>query len=121
VKQLGGLLLPNSMQWVDRDSWSPVIMETARTLAGASVTWSQPLSAGRPVTLAAEDGVTWLEQSAVNTLKDMAAQAGVVFPLVWEEETFTVMFRHNEPPAILFRPIWPHFHLFTGTLKLMTV
>ena len=51
----------------------------------------------------------------------MAAQAGATFTLTWGSESRVVMFRHFDPPAIQFRPIWPHHDLFTGTIKLMEV
>ena len=121
MKQLGDLILPDSLQWTDRWSWSPVTMETAVTLGGAPVVWSQSLAKGRPVTLEAEEEVTWLDQSTVNALAAMAAQPGAIFTLVWGSETLAVMFLHSDPPAIQFRPLWPHHDLYTGTIKLMEV
>ncbi|ABK43850.1 putative transmembrane protein [Magnetococcus marinus MC-1] len=121
MKQLGDLTLPESIQWTDRRAWSPVAMETARTLGGTPVLWSQPLIKGRPITLEAADGVTWLDQSTVMAIEAMAAQSGVVFPLIWGAESYQVMFRHHEPPAIQFQPIWPHHDLYTGTIKLFEV
>ncbi|MBF0153627.1 MAG: hypothetical protein HQL64_07800 [Magnetococcales bacterium] len=50
MKRLGDLILPASLQWTDLWDWSPVAQEAGRTLGGAMVTWSQPLSGGRPVT-----------------------------------------------------------------------
>ena len=121
MKRLGDLILPDSLQWSDRWEWSPVAQETSRTLGGTVVTWSQTLSGGQPVTLEAEDGVTWLSQETVEALRAMAAQAGAVFQLEWDGETYTVLFRHHDPPAVSFKPIWPHHDLFTGTVRLMTV
>ena len=121
MKKLGDLILPESLQWTDRHDWSPVAQETARTLGGTPVIWTQPLSGGRPVTLEATEDVTWLDQATVDAIRAMAAQAGASFTLIWEAETYTVMFRHDDPPAVKFQPLWPHHHLFSGTLKLMTV
>ena len=83
--------------------------------------WSQPLDKGRPVTLEAEEDVTWLDRATVEALEAMAAQAGATFTLIWEAESLSVMFRHHDAPAIQFRPIWPHHDLFIGTIKLMSV
>ena len=121
MKKLGDLILPDSLQWTDRWDWSPVAMETARTLGGTPVVWSQPLSGGRPVTLEAQEDVTWLDLATVEAIRAMAAQAGASFNLIWEFEAHTVMFRHDDAPAVSFQPLWPHHDLFTGTLKLMTV
>ena len=49
------------------------------------------------------------------------AQAGATYTLIWESETMTVMFRNHEPPTVLFKPLWPNYHLYTGTIKLMKV
>ena len=121
MKQIGDLILPNSIQWTDRWEWSPVVQETARTLGGTAVFWSQPLSGGRPITLEAEDGTTWLSFQQVEAIADMASQAGAVFTLEWDGDVISVLFRHQDPPAIQFKAIWPNYHLFTGTIKLVTV
>ncbi|MEO5349733.1 MAG: hypothetical protein H7836_08815 [Magnetococcus sp. YQC-3] len=104
-----------------RSNPSPVAQETARTLGGTAVFWSQPLSGGRPVTLGAQDAVTWLNRGQVTALYAMASDAGGVFLLEWEDEVFHVMFRHQDYPATQFVPIFPHRSLYTGTIKLMTV
>ena len=62
MKKLEDLILPDSIQWIDRYDWAPVILKTERTLGGTPVIWSQPLSGGRFVTLMAEEEVTWLDQ-----------------------------------------------------------
>ncbi|MBF0154588.1 MAG: hypothetical protein HQL64_12670 [Magnetococcales bacterium] len=121
MKRLGDLILPASLQWTDRWDWSPVAQEAGRTLGGAMVTWSQPLSGGRPVTLEAEEEVTWLSRAQVDAVIAMAMQAGAVFALEWDGETCNVMFRHHEPPATSFKSIRPHSHQFTGSIKLMQV
>lgn len=119
MKKLGDLTLPDSIQWIDRDAWSPVIQSIATTLGGGTAVFSQSRSDGRLITLEAEDQVTWLDQATVDALKEMAAQAGATFTLIWEGETFTVMFRHHDAPAVSFQPLWPHHDLFTGIIKLM--
>ena len=121
MKQLGTLTLPDSLQWSDRDSFSPVIQATATTLGGGTAVFSQTRIDGRPVTLEAEDGITWLDQDTVEAIQAMAAQAGASFTLTWESESFTVMFRHHDPPAVDLNPIWPSYDLFTGTIKLMEI
>lgn len=81
---------------------SPMAMETGRTLAGTSVVWSQVLSGGRPVTLVAEDGVTWMSLEAVESLMNMASQAGAVFPLRWGDEVFISFFGMMSRQPFLF-------------------
>ena len=121
MKKIGDLTLPESLQWTNRHDWSPVAMETTRTLGGTPVIWSQQLYGGQPITLEATEDVTWLDQATIDAIRAMAAQPGASFILIWASETYTVMFRHNDQPAISFQPLWPHHHLFTGTIKLLTV
>ena len=121
MKSLGGLVLPDSLQWTDRWDWTPAAQEVGRTLGGSLVVWSQTLEGGQPITLEAQDDVTWLSLTQVEALSTLAAQAGATFTLIWDSEAFTVMFRNHDLPAISFRPIWPNYHLFTGTIKLIRV
>jgi hypothetical protein len=121
MKKIGDLILPEETQWIDQYEWSPVHMEKAQTLGGTPIIWSQPLSGGQPITLEIQDGVTWLDQDAVNTIQDMAAQAGASFLFIWDNTVLTVMFRHLDPPALSFKPIWPNYDLFFGTIKLLQV
>ncbi len=118
MKQLGDLLLPESLQWIDRYH-PPVTQTVVQTLAGTPVVFGLPRLAGWPLTLVAEADTTWLELATVEALAAMASQAGIRFPLLWDDYTGTVLFRHQEPPALLLKPLWPHHHQFTGTIKLM--
>ena len=121
MKRLDGLILPQSIQWTDQWEWSPVAQETARTLGGTGIVWSQPLQGGRPITLEAQDTVTWLSRAQVTAIYAMASQAGGVYLLEWDDEQFSIMFRHQDYPATQFVPIFPHRSLYTGTIKLMTI
>ncbi len=117
MRQLGELVLPDSIQWVNRHKWSPVAQNTMRTLGGQLLVFSQELNNGRPITLFAEEDVTWFDQTAVDAIQEMAAQPGLLFNLIWDEENWQVMFRHNEPPATSFEPLWPHHDQFTGNYQ----
>jgi hypothetical protein len=119
MRKLGTLLLPDEAQWTDQNEWSPVDQATVQTLGGETIVFSQPLTNGRPITIEIQDGITWLDQDAVDATQDMAIQAGATFSLIWDEEIFTVMFRHPDPPAVSFKPIWPNYDLFIGIIKLI--
>ncbi|MBF0422784.1 MAG: hypothetical protein HQL73_07310 [Magnetococcales bacterium] len=121
MKKLGDLTLPSSMQWLDRHQWSPVAVETARTLGGGQVIWSLALSGGRPITLAAEATVTWLDRETVEAILAMAAQAGAVFTLRWGDDSCSVMFDQKDGQAASFQPTRPHGDRFIGTIKLIEV
>ncbi len=121
MKSLGDIILPESIQWTDQWEWTPVAQEVGRTLGGALVIWSQPLISGQPVTLVAEESVTWLTTEQVSAICALSAQSGATFNLVWGDDTFAVMFRNHDLPAVSFKPLWPNYFLFTGTIKLMKV
>lgn len=121
MRQLGEVVLPDSTQWIDQNSWSPVAQETARTLGGSPIVWSHPLIGGRPITLDIQEGVTWLDQTTVDVIRTMATQPGANFTLIWDSEFYTVLFRHDAQPAVSFEPLWPNYDLYTGTIKLITV
>ena len=121
MKSLGDIILPDSLQWTNRYEWAPVAVEIARTLGGSQVVWSSPLVGGRPIDLEAEGDVTWLDSNQVKAIYAMAVQPGGVFTLAWEGVNFQVMFRHQDPPATSFKPLWPNSTLFNGSIKLMQV
>lgn len=120
MKQLGDLILPDSLQWVDRYARLPVTQTVVQTLGGTPVVFGCPKVSGWSLTLVAEEEVTWLDMATVEALLLMAGEAGASFSLVWEEAmTCTVMFRHHEPPALDLKPLWPHHNQFVGSIKLM--
>ena len=121
MRKLGTLILPDEAQWADQNEWSPVDQATVQTLGGKIIVFSQTLLNGRPITIEIQDGITWLDQESVDAVQAMALQAGATFSLIWDDETFTVMFRHHDPPAVSFKTIWPNYDLFIGSIKLIQV
>lgn len=121
MKKLGDLILPNSIQWMDRYAFSPIVQTLVYTLDGTPVVSSGGLSGGLPITLVAEKSVTWLDSETLDALLVLAAQPGASFPLIWEAFSCTVMFRHHEPPALALKPLWPDHDQYVGTIKLMVI
>ncbi|MEO5352698.1 MAG: substrate-binding domain-containing protein [Magnetococcus sp. XQGC-1] len=120
MKKLGDLILPESLSWPDRYTHSWVTQTVVQTLAGTPVVFAAPRPNGWPLTLAAEEDVTWLDQVTVEELVAMAKQTGACFTLAWEEFSCTVLFRHQEPPVLNLKPLWPNHNQFIGTIRLMT-
>ncbi|MBF0213054.1 MAG: hypothetical protein HQM00_05740 [Magnetococcales bacterium] len=122
MKQLGTLVLPDSIQWIDRDEWSPVQQAALQTLSGRTVLFPRPTLKGRPITLVAVDGVTWLTDIEVAALLTMASQPGGTFSLIWESDPVrTVAFRHHTPPAASFQTIYPFSPQHVGEIKLTEI
>ncbi|MBF0096282.1 MAG: hypothetical protein HQM04_06545 [Magnetococcales bacterium] len=123
IKKLGELLLPAELVWQDRHAWSPVVQESVRTINGQSIRFIAALSGGRPITLEALENLTWFDAQQVSALALLAAQAGAVYPLLWGEESYQVVFRHQDYPALDLRALIPDHPagLHIGMIKLETI
>ena len=127
ARTLGGVALPDgtgqygSIEWTDRYDWSPVAQAQARTLSGALVVFEAALTAGRPITLEARDGVCWLHDDTLAALLALAAVVDASYTLTWAAESYRVAFDHGRGQAIQAAPIWPHHALHTGRIQLITV
>jgi hypothetical protein len=124
--QLGSVVLSPSMLWVDRDSFSPVAQTMKRTLGGTLVLFSRALSAGRPITLEAQQDTGWITRDMLDGLTTMASTPGGVYTFEYHGFFSSVVFRHDDPPAVEFSPIQPRAvplsgDYYTGALKLLTV
>jgi hypothetical protein len=123
---LEGIVLSPSMQWTDRYDFSPVAQTMQLTLGGGVVVYSQGLTCGRPVTLEALDDTGWITKAMLDALDDLAAVPGAVYTLTIHDFAASVVFRHNDPPAVGFKPLQPKSaptsgDYFIGTLKFLTV
>lgn len=123
--QLDGFDLPPGMVWQDRYAWSPVVQSVRRTIGG-SVIINTAVSTSRPMTLIALADQGWLLKPQVDYLQTLAAVEGGVYSLTVGSETFSVMFRHQEAPAVEVSPLIPRGvpledDYFIGVLKFMTV
>lgn len=123
---LNGVTLSGSMQWVEKDAWSPVAQTTQYTLGGGLVVYTQQLLAGRPVTLEAREDTGWITRAMLDAIETMASTPGAVYTLSVHGFTANVVFRHDEPPAVEFSPLQPRAtplvtDYYIGRLKLLTV
>lgn len=127
---LGGVTLPPNMVWEDRYKWAPVRQEVRTTLGGRPVVFSGSLTAGRRITLVAYSDQGWLTKAQVDAINLLAAVAGAEYAFSIGEglaqENYTVVFRHDEPPAVEFDPVIPRAvpvdgDYFVGRIKLWSV
>jgi hypothetical protein len=123
---LNGVTLNPNMVWADRYSYASVTQEVLTTLAGTMVVYPNTLTKGRPITLEARDDQGWLTKQQVDSMQALADTQGGIYTLVIGAETFTVMFRHQDAPALMMEPLIPRAvpvagDYFVGTIKLMTV
>jgi len=123
---LDAVTLPNHMVWEDKYNWSPVEQEVKVTLGGVPIVYSAPLQAGRPITLVAFSDQGWLTKEQVDGVRGLAETSGATYTLTIGAESFTVVFRHHEAPAVEMSPLIPRAiplsgDYFVGRIKLMAV
>lgn len=123
---LGTTTLNPNMVWVERFSYSQVIQEVQTTLDGSPVVYTRNRQNGMPITLLAMDDQGWLTKDMADAVQLVAQTAGAILTLTLGAETFTVIFRHHEAPAVSLRPLLiravplPEDY-FVGEIKLMTI
>ena len=143
IIRLGGVNLNPSMNWSDRYQSYQVAQSVNRTVGGRAIVFATPLRAGRKITFESTQDQGWLQKDVLDVLMGMAGIVGATFLLeVGVEllsgevlpvgsppvniETYNVIFRHNEPPALEVNPHVPRpAHLstdtFFGKIKLLTI
>ena len=102
---LDDLTLPTALHWMDRDAWQPVAQTARPTLDGGLAVFHQPLTAGRPITLVSTETSGWVTRQTLDTLQALASLPGSLHTLILGTATFTVLWRHNDPPAIQAEPL----------------
>jgi hypothetical protein len=91
---LGGVTLPDDLQWTDEYAWSPVARASTYSLTGSLIIEEAAKQAGRPITLGGEH--VWLHLSTLTALRVLADTPGWTGILVLaDERQFTVAFREN--------------------------
>jgi hypothetical protein len=122
---LGGITLNPNMVWVDRHTYSPVLQEVKLTLGGVPVIYSASQSAGRPITLTAYSDQGWLTKTMADAVFALS-QSAVQTTITIGAETFNVVFRHHDSPAVTLAPLLPRAvplpeDYFVGEIKMMTI
>lgn len=122
---LGSIPLPAGLRWVDEQAWAPVRQSMVRRLNGGVVVFAGANLAGRNITLEA-DADYWLTRAEVEALHVQAAIPGNVLALAIRSQNLTVMFRHQDSPAVDMTPLVDYDDPadddpFVGQIKLMTI
>jgi hypothetical protein len=92
--------LPSDTLWRDELGWSPVDQSTEYMLSGSLDIQGGVRLKGRPITLGGEESASWLARGTILSLLTWAAVAGKQLTLNYHGRTFTVMFRHQDAPAV---------------------
>jgi len=99
----GGISItfPSGTNWTDQHAWQPVEQSMDRGLDGALIVQAMAIPSGRPITLAGvENGAGAMPLSDLQQLEAWAAIPLQQMTLAILGQTYTVMWRHQEKPAL---------------------
>lgn len=98
--------LSPDLYWSDENNWHPVEQTTQRSLTGALIVSSATRLKGRPITLQPQtESEAWMTRATLDALRNWGAVAGQVLTLTLRSKSYSVVFRHHEPPAIDATPV----------------
>ncbi|MBF0497602.1 MAG: hypothetical protein HQK58_13670 [Deltaproteobacteria bacterium] len=101
---LGGVTLPD-LFW-DDVSWTGVDTRKSVSLAGTPIVWAQSVgSTGQPIDLVGGPDQGWIDRDTLKTLQRLASVPNATYLLTYENISFIVRFRTEEPPTISAKPI----------------
>lgn len=106
--QFDAIILPPDMAWTDEFEWTPVVQDANHTLTGALIVECAEKQTGRPITLQSGDDRAWITGDKLQLLQTWAARAGGYFGLVIRGQMRTVIFRHQDAPALEAEPVMFH-------------
>lgn len=122
---LNGIALPLGLVWQERGGWQPVQQVAERLLGGREYTEYAPLIGGMPITLAFDrvgGGVQGMMlQSVADQIEALASVPGATYTLVINSASYTVLFRHEEPPAFSYTPVIKRLSPQAGDWVLPTI
>lgn len=123
---LDGITLPAGLLWSDEFAMPRVAQNMRRTLDGSMVVFYGEMRDGLPITLESEVDSGWFTRTQIEAIALRAASPGGVYALTLRNQTWSVMFRHQDAPAFEAKPLVSKTNpqpgdFYLATLKLMTV
>lgn len=118
--------LPEELYWSDELSWSPVGQTVEISVEGAPMVDVAAQTAGRYITLEPNGEDAWITREDLEQLTAWAAVPGLEMELTIRSVERTVIWRHQDKPAIDCRPLI-HFtdtqpgDIYIAGLKLMEI
>lgn len=98
--------LPADLYWGDEHAWHPVLQSVERSLTGALIIDAATLQAGRPITLApADETSAWMPLTTLEQLRTWADVPLKQLTLTIRGVAHTVIWRHDDPPALSAEPL----------------
>lgn len=97
---------PSGTSWTDQHAWQPVEQSMDRGLDGALIVQAMTVPSGRPITLAGiESGAGAMSLSDLQQLQAWAAIPLQQMTLTVLGQAYTVMWRHQDKPALDSTPL----------------
>lgn len=123
--QLGSIVLNDGMVWEEEFVYTGISQEVKVTLGGVPNVFSAPIMGPRMITLRSLSDQGWQTYATLKELQSIAQTIDGQFSLTFGSKSFTVAFRHYEPPVIEASPLTPRTayddtDYFVITLKLIS-
>lgn len=122
------LALDPDLRWSDEQSWSSVVQVSRYKLNGALSVHVSERKAGRPITLQGDEKTGWagMTGAVLAQLREWSETPGQQLTLMLRGTTYTVIFRHQDAPALDATPIEDFrdplpTDRYVVTLKLMVI
>lgn len=94
------ITLPADLKWRDEFTWRPVSQSVEYSIAGAAIVQSASRTAGRPITLEGGQNFAVITRATLDVLNAWANVPGREMTLNIRGVDRTVIFRHDDAPAI---------------------
>jgi hypothetical protein len=99
--------IDDGLAWADEFAWQPVAQSVKRSITGALIVTQQDMTAGQPMTLAAEaDDKGWITRAQLLQCRTWASTKGLVLTLTYRGTAYSVIWRLQDG-AIDARPVMP--------------
>lgn len=105
--QLGSIVLRDGMVWEEEFSYTGIAQEIKTTLGGVPLVFTAPVLGPMELTLSSLPDQGWQTYATLKSLQSLAQTIGGQFSLIWGAKTYTVGFRHTDPPVLQATPIIP--------------
>jgi hypothetical protein len=122
---LAHIALPAGLRWIDEFDDQAVTQSVRRRLDGGLTIYPRGNVAGRPITLEATED-QWLTRTQAEGLAGLASAPGMILALSLRGVGYSVLFRHQDPPALELRALVDYADPraddpVIGRIKLMTI
>lgn len=104
ANQIDTIVIPDTLS-LEEAYGNPLIVSTVDlTLGGTPIIHEQKIL-GKPLTLVGTDDRGWIDFSVLQSLIAIASVVNAQYTLLFEGQSFTVRFRHEDSPVIVAEPI----------------